>query len=80
MYKKWGLRVLKKWPPYSADLNPQENVWGWAEPELRRAEANSDTLVTFKNPRPNLMSYFVMSARGCCQELDFHGHGVSPRP
>jgi hypothetical protein len=30
------------WPKYSPDLNPQEQVWSWAEPQLRRLETGAD--------------------------------------
>ena len=33
--------------PYSPDLNPQENVWSWAEKSLRRTEKKSDTFAIF---------------------------------
>ena len=33
-----GITVFPRWPGYSPDLNPQENVWSWCEDELREEE------------------------------------------
>ena len=43
-----GIQVLPKWPKYSPDLNPQENVWARAEDEHREKELRSDTFDTWK--------------------------------
>ena len=37
-----GISIFTGWPGYSLDMNPQENVWGWAERELRRLENDDD--------------------------------------
>ena len=37
-----GIKVFAGWPGYSPDMNPQENVWAWAEVELRRQEKEDD--------------------------------------
>ena len=39
--RQHGVQVLPKWPPYSPELNPQENVWSWAEGKLRKLEDNA---------------------------------------
>ena len=43
-----GITVFPKWPGYSPDLNPQENVWAWAEPDLRENEKLRDTFEVFQ--------------------------------
>ena len=34
--------TTEAWPKYSPDLNPQEQVWAWSEPQLRRLETGTD--------------------------------------
>ena len=33
---------MKDWPASSPDLNPQEHVWSWVEPHLRKLENETD--------------------------------------
>ena len=47
--KKNGIVLVPDFPPYSPDLNPQENVWAWAEPELRRREHSDDSFTNFQS-------------------------------
>ena len=48
MMAKYNIKVLPGWPKYSPDLNPQENVWAWAEPKLRALEKSGDTFEKFE--------------------------------
>ena len=43
-----GITVLPGWPSYSPDLNPQENVWAWAENRLREIEVDTDSFAQFQ--------------------------------
>ena len=46
--KEAGITTLPGWPKYSPDLNPQENVWAWAEDEHRKHEKPNDSFEVFK--------------------------------
>ena len=46
-YTACKIKVLPDWPKYSPDLNPQENVWAWCEPQLRKKEKAKDTFSKF---------------------------------
>ena len=46
---EFGINALPDWPPYSPDLNPQENVWPWLGKALRKEEAYSDSFATFRS-------------------------------
>ena len=43
-----GASCLPKWPGYSPGLNPQENVWAWAEETLREQERDKDSFEVFQ--------------------------------
>jgi hypothetical protein len=40
--------TTEAWPKYSPDLNPQEHVWSWAGPELRRLETGKDSFAAWQ--------------------------------
>jgi transposase len=46
-YTRAGI-TTEAWPKYSPDLNPQEQVWAWAEPKLRRLETGTDAFEPWK--------------------------------
>ena len=51
-YREWNITVEPHWPKYSPDLNPQENVWPWAENCLRD-ELEYDARDTFDDFQRN---------------------------
>ena len=46
--KEANIDIFPDWPKYSPDLNPQENVWAWAEPKLRQLEKPGESFETFR--------------------------------
>ena len=57
------ITALPHWPKYSPDLNPQENLWAWAEPKLREKEKAKDTFASFGDKVvATALSYPVASA------------------
>ena len=46
-YRAGHITVAQGWPGYSPELNPQENVWAWAEDELRRMETGKEPLAAW---------------------------------
>ena len=43
-----NIKIFPDWPKYSPDLNPQENVWAWAEPKLRQIERSGEPFEVFR--------------------------------
>lgn len=61
--KFMNVTILPGWPKYSPDLNPQENVWAWAEPELRRREKATDTFQHFGNKVVSAVNAYPVASK-----------------
>ena len=47
-FRAGNITIMPGWPKYSPDLNPQENVWAWAEKHLRELETGRDTFAVWQ--------------------------------
>jgi len=81
--KRQGMKVLPEYPPYSPDLNPQENVWPWAEKELRKLGTPRDTFETFQKKAQQAICNYVSPeklvasiAKRCRRCLEKHGEMI----
>ena len=81
-YRRLGIHRWTQWPKGSPDMNPQENVWAWAEKKLRELEEPSDTITTFKRkcsqackayPRESGVKLFESMARRMQRVLEKRG-------
>ena len=61
--RRHGVRLLQQWPSHSPDLNPQENVWAWAQRELRKTEKRRDSVATFKRRIVDVARRYLSSAK-----------------
>ena len=75
-----GIKIFPGWPKYSPDLNPQENVWAWAEPKLRKSEAANDSFEVFQKKTlkavlayPATVKLIPSMARRCKAVVDRKG-------
>ena len=68
-YREWNITVEPHWPKYSPDLNPQENVWSRAEPDLRELEDGYDEFEPWqkKSTRPSRVTLVRKNLLVVCQ-------------
>ena len=62
-FAQFGIEVLPNWPPYSPDLNPEENVWAWVLKELKRPEHQTTSFLAFKAKVLSLVRSFPSKAK-----------------
>ena len=62
-FRLMNITILPGWPKYSPDLNPQENVWAWAEPELRKREKATDTSKQFGSKVVSAVNAYPFAAK-----------------
>jgi transposase len=62
-YRKANMSTEPGWPKYSPDLNPQENVWAWAESRLRELETGADTFEQWQGKVLRAVSDYPSSSK-----------------
>ena len=72
-----GVQVLPRWPGYSPDLNPQENVWPWMQRQLNARGQRPQSFQAFnkallsvgaKYPGQNLIASMAERVTECLQK------------
>ena len=72
-----GIRILPRWPGYSPDLNPQENVWPWMQRQLNARDKRPQSFEAFKKalkavgaryPGQNLVASMATRVSECLEK------------
>jgi hypothetical protein len=79
-FKDANIKIFPEWPKYSPDLNPQENVWAWAEQKLRKIEKSGEPFEVFRKKilkavraYPSAEKLVGSMAKRCRMVLDAQG-------